>query len=208
MTQKKTQMGMLAAILFCGIATSCMNKGEKVVVADNETEVVVDTFNTLPDYKYSGREQHIAAVYKYLIDSIGASYTQGDICIPQATLVKTDETNSNDILVWGDFWVFNYKLVGDTLKTLSGGNHPGLMHVKQVGKTAQVTKFEQVEDGAGNTASAKKIFGINYNLYRKLCAERGRDKVRAEVIADYVKRNKLSITCFQDHGWDAVPIQE
>ena len=208
MTQKKTQIGMLAAILLSGIFASCTNKGENVVVADNETEVVVDTINTLPQYKYAGREHHIAAVYKYLVDSVGSKYTQGDICIPQATIVKTDETNSNDILVWGDFWVFNYKQVGDTLKTLSGGNHPGLMHVKQVGKTAQVTKFEQVEDGAGNTASAKKIFGINYNLFRKLCSEQKRDKVRAEVIAEYVKRNKLSFTCFQDYGWEPVSIQE
>jgi hypothetical protein len=208
MTQKKTQIGLLAAILLGGIFTSCMNKGDKVIVADNETEVVVDTFNTLPPFKYPGREPHIAAVYTYLIDSIGAQYSQGDICIPQVTIVKTDETNSNDILVWGDFWVFNYKQVGDTLKTVSGGNDPGLMHVKQVGKTAQVTKFERVEDGAGNVASAKKIFGINYSLYRKLCSEQERDKVRAEGIADYVKRNKLSITCFQDYGWDAVSIQK
>ena len=199
---------MLAAILLSGIFASCTNKGENVVVADNETEVVVDTINTLPEYKYAGREHHIAAVYKYLVDSVGSKYTQGDICIPQATIVKTDETNSNDILVWGDFWVFNYKQVGDTLKTLSGGNHPGLMHVKQVGKTAQVTKFEQVEDCTGNTASAKKIFGINYNLFRKLCSEQKRDKVRAEVIAEYVKRNKLSFTCFQDYGWEPVSIQE
>ena len=49
MTQKKTQIGMLAAILLSGIFASCTNKGENVVVADNETEVVVDTINTLPE---------------------------------------------------------------------------------------------------------------------------------------------------------------
>ena len=38
MTQKKTQIGMLAAILLSGIFASCTNKGENVVVADNETE--------------------------------------------------------------------------------------------------------------------------------------------------------------------------
>ena len=207
MTQKKTQIGMLAAILLSGIFASCTNKGENVVVADNETEVVVDTINTLPEYKYAGREHHIAAVYKYLVDSVGSKYTQGDICIPQATIVKTDETNSNDILVWGDFWVFNYKQVGDTLKCVSGGSHPGLLHIRQTEKGFEVMAFDQVEDGSRYLPTAKKIFGDKYDAFQAINSdEKNRERLRAEVLATYAKKNGLAVTLYQDYGWPAKEI--
>ena len=109
--------------------------------------------------------------------------------------------------MWGDYWVFNYKLKGDTLKTISGGSHPGLMHVKQVGETFRVTKFDQVADGSDNTPSAKKIFGNLYTAFRQINSdEKERQRKRTEAIRFYVKQNKLSIKCYQDEGWEPIDL--
>jgi hypothetical protein len=94
-----------------------------------------------------------------LINEFGKKYLKGEYCVPFQTVIGVDERNSEDILVWGDFWVFNYNLVGDTLETVSGGSHPGLMHIKETDTGFEVTAFDAVEDGSNNVPSAKRIFG-------------------------------------------------
>ena len=204
---RKTQVWMIAAILISGILASCTKKKETVVVPEEQVEVVVDTLNPLPEYKFIGRKNYVYGIFKYLLDSINPGYTKGELCIPLINVVKADATNSNDIKVWGDYWVFNYKLKGDTLKTISGGSHPGLMHVKQVGETFRVTKFDQVADGSDNMPSAKKIFGNLYTAFRQINSdEKERQRKRTEAIRFYVKQNKLSIKCYQDEGWEPLDL--
>ena len=97
--------------------------------------------------------------------------------------MKVDERNAEDILVWGDFWVFNYNQVGDTLKCVSGGNHPGLMHISQTDNGFKVTAFEQVEDGSRNLPTAKKIFGEKFDAFQAIHSdEQKREKLRADVL--------------------------
>ena len=67
---------------------------------------------------------YYSAIDRYLVDEFGKNYTEGEYCIPSYSIVDVDEQNAEDILVWGDFWVFNYNQVGDTLKCVSGGSHP------------------------------------------------------------------------------------
>ena len=122
-------------------------------------------------------------------------------------IVGTDDGNKDDILVWGDFWVFNYNLSGDTLKTVSGGDHPGLMHLKKVGNEYEISNFEVVEDGAGNLESAKRIFGDKYDSFQEVngLVEK-REDMRLRFTADYVKKHGLSATMLQDYGWPAVAL--
>ena len=77
---------------------------------------------------------YFSAIDRYLVDSIGSQYAKGEHCVPIHSIVRVDERNAEDILVWGDFWVFNYNQVGDTLKCVSGGSHPGLLHIRQTEK--------------------------------------------------------------------------
>nr|ACM91050.1 hypothetical protein CLOSS21_02223 [uncultured bacterium 34R1] len=153
-------------------------------------------------------ETYLTAVNRYLTDEIGKSYAPGEICIPCARIVDVDEQNPEDIQVWGDFWVFNYNVSGDTLKTVSGGSHPGLMHIRKADNTFEVTAFDQVADGAGNLESAKKIFGDRFEKFQKMNSdEKAREEDRARLIADYVKSNNLTVKCYQDYGWPAVNLQ-
>lgn len=153
-------------------------------------------------------ETYFTAIDKYLAEQIGSQYAPGTICIPFHNYIAVDESNSDDILVWGDYWLFNYVQSGDTLKTVSGGNHPGLMHVKQTGDTQfEVLSFDQVEDGAGNEASAKKIFGEKYTDFCAAHAdETKRESIRTEVISDYVVRHDIPVSMYKDYGWPEVVI--
>lgn len=153
-------------------------------------------------------ETYLTAVDRYLTDEIGKSYAPGEICIPCARIVDVDEQNPLDIQVWGDFWIFNYNVSGDTLKTVSGGSHPGLMHISKTGNTFKVTAFDQVDAGAGNLESAKKIFGDRFEKFQTMNSdEKAREEDRARLIADYVKSNNLAVKCYQDFGWTAVNLK-
>jgi hypothetical protein len=170
------------------------------------------------DKKYENKEivlvnkQEITffpAIDRYLADSIGSNYAKGEYSIPIHSIVGVDDGNTEDIKVWGDFWVFNYNLVGDTLKCVSGGNHPGLMHIRQTENGFEVTAFEQVEDGSRNLPSAKNIFGDKFNAFQAINSdEQRREKLRSEVLAVYVKKRGIAATLYQDNGWPAKKLGE
>lgn len=146
---------------------------------------------------------------QYIVDTFGKQYAQAEVCIPQQIVVATDEADDQDVKVWGDFWVFNYNTAGDTLKTASGGSHPGLIHLKKVDNGYEVTGFDQVGDGSQFEPTAKKIFGDKYNAFMKMHSnEKEREQNRAEGIAKYAKAHNLKVTMYQDYGWSAVKLPE
>lgn len=114
-----------------------------------------------------------------------------------------------DIRIWGDFWIENYNQVGDTLKTVSGGSHPGCMHVKKAEDGFEVTSFDAVGDGSQFDPTAKAIFGDRYQALIDLWAdEDAKQSARSQSIRDYAKANDLNVSYYQDYGWPAVKIEE
>ena len=160
------------------------------------------------------------AISDYLVNEIGEHYLKGELCVPTLMMVyETDEEdsrcsneeegdNSTSLyFVWGDFWVYWYNHVGDTLQCVSGGNHSGLMTLIHEDNQYKVLSFEQTEDGAGNQASAQRIFGEHYDVYQNMHANPTvHEAVRREQLGDYVKRNNLKVKYYQDHGWPAVTL--
>ena len=201
---KKMKLWMLAAILFCGVGflTSCNGHAD----ADTDTDkaakdtVAIEAANRI--------DPILKAIEAYLVDSIGSSYAQGEMCIPVIGMTCSDGVENDSVNMWGDFWVFNYKVVGDTLKTVSGGNHAGkMLLLKNDNGEFQVMSFEQVEDGSGNLESAQRIFGEYYEAYHAANSDENyREKARADFIADYVKTHNLPVKYYQDYGWPAKPI--
>lgn len=178
--------------------TTCTDKqiASKKVVSQNDQEI-----------------SYFPAIDRYMVKELGRYYTEGEHCVPFHSIVAVDERNADDILVWGDFWVFNYNQIGDTMKCVAGGSHPGLMHISQTRSgndvVYQVKAFDQVEDGANLLQSAKKIFGDKFDAFQTINSdEQKREKLRSEVLASYVKKNGLSVTFYQDYGWPAKKIGE
>lgn len=176
------------------LLSACGNKQPAIptVTPNTETEEIIKETNYFP------------AIDRYLVNEFGKRYAEGEHCVPIHPIVTVDERNGEDILVWGDFWVFNYNQVGDTLKCVSGGNHPGLMHIRQTENGFEVTSFDQVEDGSRYLPSAKIIFGKKYNTFHTINSDaEARERLRAEGLAVYAKKHNLSVTMYQDYGWQA-----
>ena len=147
------------------------------------------------------------AIYNYLTREIGAQYLQGDLCIPVLMIVNEESAEDGNEYVWGDFWVFNYQIAGDTLKTVSGGSHPGKLTISEADGALYVSAFERVEDGAGNMPSAQRIFGTRYDVYQAMHAnEKVREYVRAEQLRYYIRIHELNFRYYQDYGWPAVEL--
>ena len=147
------------------------------------------------------------AISDYLEHYIGEHYLKGEICVPTLMIVASERADSDYFPVLCDCWVFWYNVVGDTLKCVSGGNHSGLMSLEGENGHYTVTAFEQTVDGAGNEASAKRIFGGYYDIYQNMHSnEAVREAVRKEQLQDYIKRNNLPYKYYQDYGWPAVEL--
>ena len=203
---------LLLAVIAVGavIMTGCKKKTTETKTDTATTEERVTTTDgqvtneEQPPSAEANESTYFMAIDRYLVEEIGKHYDKADHCVPFHSIVGVDESNADDILVWGDFWLFNYNQSGDTLKTASGGNNPGLMHLRQTESGFEVIAFEQVADGADNIPSAKKIFGDKFDALQAIQSDdQKREELRAEVLSKYVKDKKLEVKMYQDYGWPA-----
>ena len=163
--------------------------------------------SALPAYKYPGTEEMYAEIADYLIKTCGSHFEKAGVCIPYFEKVAVDDSNKDDIIFYGSFWVENYDQKGDTLECVSGGNFPGAIHLKKLDKGYDVSKMDAVEDGSNFDTSAKKIYGKYYDDFMKIYSnDEGSKKVRKQFISDYVKANNLDIKAYKDYGWDPVSL--
>lgn len=161
-------------------------------------------------YGYAGSEGWEAAIYRYLATELAPQHFEigEDICsVPVVRVIDQAEAEDGGTDVWGDFEVYNYKIEGETLSCVSGGSFPGKMHVAENEDGYAVTDFAVVEDGANYDPSAREIFGDRYEEFVSVNSdEEGRNSVRKDALAYYVKSNGLNVTAYQDYGWDPVPL--
>jgi hypothetical protein len=63
--------------------------------------------------------------------------------------------------------------------------------------------------GSRYLPTAKKIFGDKFNAFKTINSdEKNRERLRAEGLATYAKKNGLSVTLYQDYGWPAKKLEE
>ena len=195
-----TALVMAFGISACGTKEEAAVEEENVAIEDTESEPEVDG----TAYGYAGSDPVEAAVYKYLAEEVSKDYDDAEVHIPTVNIVHIDFTPKDEILVYGDFWIENYNVEGDTLKCVSGGHYPGMM---QVSKDYVVTDFKQAADGENFDSSAKEIFGDHYDDFMKIYSDSDlRNELRKVTVTDYVNLNGLSVTQYQDEGWDPVEI--
>ncbi len=162
----------------------------------------------LPQYEYPGDDAVLSAISSYMTGELASHYEPAGVSIPQLDVVDRDDSDPEDVKVWGYFSLWNFDADGDILKTASGGAYPGLFHVKDnKDGTALVTSFDQVADGSDYTPSAKRIFGDRFEKFEKVSSDdEARERSRKETIKKYVDDNGLNIKAYQDTGWDPVTL--
>lgn len=159
-------------------------------------------------YGYMGSDPVECAVWKYLAEDISVMYDKpaDSITVPVVQIIKTEE-GDGETRVYGDFWVFNYAISGDTLECKSGGAHPGMMHVAKDGDEYKVTEFTPVEDGGNFETTAKEIFGDDFEKFMQISSDSdAREQLRAKGLADYVKANGIAVTKYKDYGSDPIEL--
>ena len=188
-----------------GIKTSVLGVDLHFARAGEGGEDVVDYIDGAA-YGYAGDDPAEAACYQYMAEVIGPQYGgDAEVRIPTVSIVHVDNTPENEILMYGDFWIYNYAVEGDTLKCVSGGNHPGVMHVSK--DTYEVTAFDEVADGGAFEESAKEIFGDHYDDFMAVYSDSDAlNELRKVTVSDYVNLNGLDINYYQDEGWDPVEL--
>ena len=189
--------------------SACSNEGTKAEktpassTASSAEEAVVDG----AAYGYAGTDPVEAAVYRYMAEEVSKDFDKADVSIPTVSIVAVDYTNKDEVTVYGDFWIDNYNIEGDTLKCVSGGNFPGVMHLEEDSGSYTVSSMDVVEDGASFNASAKKLFGDHYDDFMRVSSDSDeRDELRKITVSDYVNLNGLSVTQYQDEGWDPIEL--
>lgn len=181
------------------IATSCGNrKGSK-----NQNAAPAE-----PEAVLSVTDCYFQAIDRYFTDEVVSQYAPADISITYHDYASVDDSNPSDIQVLGDFWVENYNIVDDTLMFVSGGGHPGKVHVKKGSDGAFfVPGMDAVGDGSDFLPTAKAIFGERFDDFQKAYSDQTlRENVRKTAISGYVFRNKLGVKYYKDYGWPAVRI--
>ena len=224
---KSKFIALLMASLITGLLVGCANnqKGEIEESTANEeqlskTEEALEDTSMKPDiqensnvelpaYTYPGPEVFYTVVYDKVLE-FAKDYEKADVSIPVVQDVYLDESDNSDIKYYAIFEIYNYNLDGTTLMIASGGQYPGVMH-SSTDETAgyKVDSIEIVEDGSNFEPSAKRVFGDKYDAFiEKQGNSDERQKLRAQIIANYVFANNLDITSFQDSGWDPVDLPE
>jgi hypothetical protein len=149
-------------------------------------------------------KDYYAAIDRYLTEQIAGHYAPGEYSVPVYQEVAVNADDSTDIRIWGNFWVYNYQQEGDTLKCVSGGSHPGLMHICQMGECFYVSHFEQVEDGSRFQPSAKRIFGEYFEAFQIHHSDGDEhEMLKHDVLRAFVRDHGLTATMYQDYGLPA-----
>ena len=192
-------------------AAADASSGITITKVDSSTLSAKDALkgveSKLPAYEYPGAELFYYVVYDYITNELGKGYLPGDVTIPCPVIIAEDDSDKSDMLLYGAFYVYNYTLSDDTLMTVSGGSHPGLMHLKYTDEGYEVTGFDAVLDGSDYEPSAKKIFGDHYDDFKKTVADsEATEEIRAQIISNYAAANNLNINGYQDYGWEKIAL--
>ena len=151
----------------------------------------------LADINYDSLE---AAAYDFLAFHYTKDYDASNVLIPYVQIVDIDETDGDDVLLYGDYYVWEFAREEDTLVAVSGGHCPGVIHLERFGDAGEGAAYspKDVMDEAFTDDDAKTIFGEYYEQYLTLASDdRQVDSGLSQVIADYVAANNLDITKYQ-----------
>ena len=196
---------MALTIIACSLLAGCKGRSGNTATTQSPAQTKEEP-TTLPRYTYKNERPPKVAVFNY-IASLGSQYAEAEVSIPYGTIIAIDERDPEDVRVWGDWWVMNYNREGDTLVSVSGGAHSGLIHLRKGEDGYTVTSFEELENGSGWLPSAKKIFGQYMDEFQKISSDQDKkEEVRRRFLKEYITDNGLGITKYKDFGRDPVEL--
>ena len=168
----------------------------------------------LPAYKsaVSGSIEEAITLYLWKEYNFEEPNEEGAVNIPAYVIIK--QTEANDITkVYGDFWVYGYKLEGKNLSCINGGSFPGVFSLRQNENGYEAVSFEMLADGSDYTESLEKVCEGDKELEKRFLEVSDSSNqecldARRNFINLYAAANNLEIESYQDYGWDPVLLNE
>lgn len=178
--------------------------GDVYTFTPDDTDYTAEIGDMLPMFQYQsihaydGFDNLWAATYNYLSFDAVDPVDPEHVLIPYANIVDVDDSDPDDVLVYGDYYVWEFEQNDDTLSSVSSAHIPGVIHMTQIGDDDFVDYYGFSMDQALTDDEVEEIFGEYYDHYLTLSSdEEMRDSGIAYNIADYVKANDLPITKYQ-----------
>lgn len=209
---KNNKMNHKIAMLIAGVIVLMGAIAAPAMPVSAKTTETAETAITeeagMPAYKYTGTLPYMRAVCDEIIVENEKFYDKADVAIPEPYIVRVDDSDQNDVKVWGRFGYFTYNVDGAYLQTQAGGLPVGVMHLaKDENGEWTVTSVQLAEDGAGCNTSLMKICENDRTLYDAFnIDEKSGNDNRAAFIREYLASNGMDFKGYQDYGWDPVDI--
>ena len=160
---------------------------------DNENDIETVIANTMADPN--------AAREKYL-------YEDDCVAIPVPVIFKM--SIGETVKAYGNFITEVYRLNGDTLEYVSGGEEPGVFTLEKVDNVWKVIKKEVAGDGEAFAADIERFADGDENLLKQYQeVHQDHELIQAARVSslwDYVRQNHLDIEYYKLPGSDPVPI--
>ena len=161
-----------------------------------------------PEQAYDDIDKIQSAISAYLVSTLGSPVEDGSMTIPSMRILGIDDSDPNDVRVYGCYWVYSYYIMDKTLVMTSGGDYSGVMHLaKKEDGTYVVTQQDEIADGESFKESAKQLYGNYYDQFESLESDSlQKEDIWEKAISDYVKEHDLPVTKYMDFGMEEVDI--
>lgn len=176
----------------------------------DETDYTALSGDMLPYFQYNqiygdnSFDSVAAAAYDFLAFEKEKDYDPNHVMLPYVEVVDMDESNPQDVLVYGDYYLWEYEKQDDTLVAVSGGHCPGIIHMERFGEGETAIYSALSMDEAFTDDDAVTLFGERLEQYQAVASHpEVLEPKMAQVIADYVSANGLAVTKYQMSGEDA-----
>ena len=211
--EKESETGLWGTLQISGTADHPQLVWYDMNHSEGET-VCFERAPGLPAYVYSGNDPVEGAVANHLAaDSRAGEYLTepGYVTIPCPIIHKTELVDESRVKVYGSFWILNYVKRNNILVNISGGEYPGIMTLEKINGEWRMTSLEEAGDGDDYTADIMRFAAGDRKLEEQFFSgadlgSEANQSVRTRFIKEYVETNSLSITAYQDYGWDPVPL--
>ncbi len=162
----------------------------------------------IPEFRYTGEGEYLALITEYQLEEISKEYSQGDVSIPAPMLLHVDDSNPDDIKVFGNFWLFQYDLYGRKLINVSGGEMPSVFHFARKDGGLEIMSVEKAGDGAQYGEDIARFCEGYDGLEQEFYNTNGEnlESVRKDYIEMYREDTGLLIDAYQDFGWQEVAL--
>lgn len=200
-----------AGVDLSGVTDETPAAEEEAVPEDENTSVIPEGVHIVVPFMYSGEDPYMSAVCMWMEEESEKDYEPAEVMIPAPVIVYTDESDSENIRIWGNFWIFNYTLEDGNLVCESGGSYPGVLYLQKIEDGYEVVDSRIALDSSDDDAELKEICASAPeeagDLYEKFTAadmDEIRVSVREEYIRMYAEEVPYAVTSYQDYGWDPV----